>query len=153
MNPNFKSVGLFSINDNLQNSDKSSQSLGPFTVKDNLANNVPRPQLDEPSNSYVRFSSSSGIGPFTRADNSKAANTKLIDYIKEINAKESMKDYYNTRKLRSYDQNYDHTQFQRRMLYYPGKYVIRNFIYSNIKIVYNISHFYLVNFLALAVAR
>lgn len=96
--------------------------MGPFTVRDNLAANLPKPQREEPSNGYVKFSSSSGIGPFTRADNSKAVNTKLIDYIKEINAKESMKDYYNRRKLRSYDGQQDNNQqFQRRILYYPGR--------------------------------
>lgn len=119
--PYSKSVGPFSVRDNFQKSDSSNQPLGPFTVRDNQGVNLPKPEPEESSSSYVRFSSASGIGPFTRADNSKAVNTKLIDYIKEINAKESMKDYYNRRKLRSYDQQDNSQQFQRRMLYYPGK--------------------------------
>lgn len=120
--PHLKSAGPYSVRDNFQKSDITKEPMGPFTVKDNLGVNLPKPVPEESSNSYVRFSTSSGIGPFTRADNSKAVNTKLIDYIKEINAKESMKDYYNRRKLRSYDQPQDNTQqFQRRMLYYPGK--------------------------------
>lgn len=119
--PNLKSVGPFTVRDNLEDSKKPSQPLGPFTVRDNLAVNLPKPLPEESSNNYVKFSSSAGIGPFTRADNSKAVNTKLIDYIKEINEKESMKDYYNRRKLRSYDYQDNTQQFQRRMLYYPGK--------------------------------
>lgn len=116
-----KSVGPFSVKDNFHETHAPNQPLGPFTVRDNLATNLPKPPPEEPSNSYVKFSSSSGIGPFTRADNSKAVNTKLIDYIKEINTKESMKDYFNRRKLRSYDRQDNTQQFQRRMLYYPGK--------------------------------
>lgn len=121
------------MKDNFEESDMTKRPMGPYTVRDNLSVNLPKPQPEETSNSYVKFSSSSGIGPFTRIDNSKAVNTKLIDYIKEINAKESMKDFYNRRKLRSFEREDNSQKFQRRMLYYPGKiYNCFNFLQQNL---------------------
>lgn len=101
-----RSVGPFTKSDNFR---QEEQGAGPFTVKDNQANG-PR----ENEGHYVRFNDQTGIGPFTKADNSRST---LIDYIKKINAQESAKDYFNTRKYRSYE----NPQIQRRMLQYPGQ--------------------------------
>ncbi|EFA01737.2 hypothetical protein TcasGA2_TC007333 [Tribolium castaneum] len=107
-----RSIGPFTKQDNYKSEDNHN-SFGPFTVKDNLPAEKPKQNED-----YVRFNSQSGIGPFTKADNAKITSSKLIDYIKEINAKESKRDYFARRKYRSYD---DNTQMQRRMLQYPGQ--------------------------------
>lgn len=112
-----KPLGPFTKEDNFKKPEGRKDSLGPFTVKDNLEIDQ---QKDNPT-SYVRFTSSSGIGPFTKDDNSRNTNAKLIDYIKEINAKESTKDYYGRRQYRSYEYDTNPQQLQRRMLYYPGK--------------------------------
>lgn len=107
------------MDDNFKKTDIEKQIGGPFFVKDNYHSDTLKPKVPK---TFVKLSSSS-VGPFTRADNSETTNTKLIDYIKEINAKELERDYYNKRKFRSYDQQQDSSQqFQRRMLYYPGKY-------------------------------
>jgi hypothetical protein len=108
-----RSIGPFTKQDNYKSEETQSSSFGPFTVKDNLPGEKPKQNED-----YVRFNSQSGIGPFTKADNAKITNSKLIDYIKEINAKESKRDYFARRRYRSYDEN---TQMQRRMLQYPGQ--------------------------------
>nr|XP_023029903.1 uncharacterized protein LOC111517848 [Leptinotarsa decemlineata] len=115
-----KSIGPFTKDDNLKPVESDKKPMGPFSVRDNKDVKAPKPE--EETKSYVRFSSSGqGVGPFTKADNSKATDSKLIDYIREINAKESSKDYFNRRKLRSYEQEHNPQQFQRRMLYYPGE--------------------------------
>lgn len=111
-----RSLGPFTKQDNYK--DESQNSFGPFTVKDNLPGEKPKQNED-----YVRFNSQSGIGPFTKADNAKLTSSKLIDYIKEINAKESKRDYFARRKYRSYD---DNSQMQRRMLQYPGQHSYPN---------------------------
>ncbi|KAF5308913.1 hypothetical protein FQR65_LT00613 [Abscondita terminalis] len=106
--PTTTGVGPYTTSDNYEKSNqKNDLPFGPFTVKDNK-------QLDTPTEHthYVKFSSSEGLGPYSIADNSK----KLIDYIREINAKELKRDYFLRRKLRSYDEQ--QPQIQRRMLEY-----------------------------------
>lgn len=120
---NNKSVGPFTKEDNFKQPETSPKPLGPFTVKDNLQGGKSNHEKNEEEKRFVKVAISSGIGPFTKADNSKAVDTKLIDYIKEINAQESRKDYFNRRTYRSYDQQDNSQQFQRRMLYYPGEQV------------------------------
>ncbi|KAG5897156.1 hypothetical protein JTB14_020885 [Gonioctena quinquepunctata] len=115
-----KSVGPFTKDDNFKPPESDREPQGPFTVRDNKAGEAPRLEAEE-TKSYVRFAGS-GVGPFTKADNSRATGTKLIDYIREINAKESTKEYFNRRKYRSYNEEEHNPQkFQRRMLYYPGE--------------------------------
>nr|CAH7753556.1 unnamed protein product [Callosobruchus chinensis] len=110
-----KSFGPFSKEDNFKSSEaqERTHSMGPFTVQDNK-------EPDDNAKSFVKFSSS-GVGPFSKSDNSRVSGTKLIDYIREINAKESVKDYFNRRQYRSYDQQDNPQQFQRRMLHYGGE--------------------------------
>lgn len=67
---------------------------------------------------YVKFGGE-GIGPFTKADNTRFYNPKLPEYIKEINDQESKRDYFSGRKYRSYEVQ-NGPQIQRRMLQYPG---------------------------------
>ncbi|KAB0800171.1 hypothetical protein PPYR_08051 [Photinus pyralis] len=105
-----KGMGPYTTEDNYQESDDGSASFGPFSVKDNK-------EFEKVGNSgLIKFSSSEGLGPYTVADNSK----RLIDYIKEINAKEAKRDYFTRRKLRSYDSAEYQPQLQRRMLEYAG---------------------------------
>ncbi|RZC41420.1 uncharacterized protein BDFB_004063, partial [Asbolus verrucosus] len=108
-----RSIGPFTKQDNYKTEEPQTSSFGPFSVKDNLPGEKPKQNED-----YVRFNTRSGIGPFTKADNGKITNSKLIDYIKEINAKERKRDYFARRKYRSYE---DNIQMQRRMLQYPGQ--------------------------------
>lgn len=104
------------------------KSIGPFTTADNFAFNAPQRgsglgpfTVDEAKNSqrsnYVRFSDSN-FGPFTKDDNSRFANAKLIDYIKKINEQESKRDYFTGRRYN--DQPIDSHYIQRRMLQYHG---------------------------------
>ncbi|KAJ8976832.1 hypothetical protein NQ317_011828 [Molorchus minor] len=113
----YKPPAAVPVEDNYYKGSESEKvASGSFTVQDAPEN---KPTQDLQENKHITFGSS-GIGPFTKADNSRAVETKLIDYIKEINAKESKKDYFNGRKYRSYDQD-NSQQFQRRMLHYPGE--------------------------------
>ncbi|XP_018579642.1 uncharacterized protein LOC108917495 [Anoplophora glabripennis] len=120
-NDNSKSVGPFTKEDNFKKPETIQKPLGPFTVRDNIDEGKPNQEKREEDKRFVKITSASGIGPFTKADNSRAVDTKLIDYIKEINAQESKKDYFNRRMYRSYEQQDNNQQFQRRMLYYPGE--------------------------------
>lgn len=110
--PEPQSIGPFTKADNFKPEEPKNVPLGPFTVKDNIA--------VQNQDHFVQISSSTGIGPFTRTDNSKSVNTKLMDYIREINAKESKKDYF-SRRYRSFSDNETPQQMQRRMLHYPGQ--------------------------------
>ncbi|KAK5643574.1 hypothetical protein RI129_007419 [Pyrocoelia pectoralis] len=106
-----KGVGPYTTADNYQTpSERNKASYGPFSVKDNKDLET----VDDTG--FIKFSSSEGLGPYTVADNSK----RLIDYIKEINAKELKRDYFSRRKLRSYDTAEYQPQIQRRMLEYAG---------------------------------
>lgn len=101
-------LGPYTTSDNYEKPNKNIKiSFGPFTVKDNKESEKPKEKTN-----YIKFSSSEGLGRYTVADNSK----KLIDYIKDINAKEAKRDYFLRRKLRSYDEH--KPQIQRRMLDY-----------------------------------
>lgn len=121
------------------------QSFGPFTKEDNFeTKDGPFTKLDnlkfEPSDSIGPYLTSdnpafyykqkkennffkSGYGPFTKADNSKVANSKLIEYIKQINEQESKRDYFSGRSSRSHngDLEYAESHIQRRMLHHPGE--------------------------------
>ncbi|RVE46792.1 hypothetical protein evm_008576 [Chilo suppressalis] len=121
------SFGPFTKNDNFEQKD------GPFTKFDNLkfdAGDV-RDDIDiytnNPSftqkNRLENIKSGYGYGPFTKADNSKVANSKLIEYIKQINEQESRKDYFSGRSSRGYsgDLDYAESHIQRRMLQHPGE--------------------------------
>lgn len=122
-----QSFGPFTKEDNFEQKD------GPFTKFDNLkfdADDVIDPYMtsDNPSfiykhkkdNHYIK----SGYGPFTKADNSKVANSKLIEYIKQINEQESKRDYFSGRSSRAHnggDMEYSESHIQRRMLQHPGE--------------------------------
>lgn len=110
-----KGIGPFSKEDNFKRKDSQRfPSFGPFYVKDNAG------VKQESKPDYVRFHSESGLGPFTKIDNNRLNNAKLVDYIKEINKNEAQRDYFNNRKYRSYENNGPQQQIQRRMLQYPG---------------------------------
>lgn len=115
-----KNVGPFSKEDNYSmRREHQTTSIGPFTIQDNKASE--RPLLGEDDGrsekNYVRFGNSdSGFGPFTKEDNDRLSNARLLEYIKQINEKESKRDYYSGRKYRSYET----PQMQRRMLQYSG---------------------------------
>lgn len=72
-NGNSRSFGPFVKADNFK-----SRSLGPFTVDDNR-------RMEK----SVEGRRGTPIGPFSVKDNSRVVNSKLIDYIKTINDKES----------------------------------------------------------------
>lgn len=110
----FRNIGPFTKQDNYNpEKPQQHQNYGPFSIRDNLPGEKPKENQD-----YVRFHTHSSFGPFTKADNTKNSNAKLIDYIKEINAKESNKNYFGGRRYRSYDEK---VQMQRRMLQNPGQ--------------------------------
>lgn len=112
-----ESIGPFSKEDNFKSdTNKKQLPIGPFSVKDNLGLEVP-PQNEDTYHSSV-VTSKGGVGPFTASDNGKISNSKLIDYIKAINEQEAKRDYFGSRRYRSYEQ--DNAQVQRRMLQYPG---------------------------------
>lgn len=100
-----RGFGPFTKTDNFKNEHEKKQlQLGPFSIEDNRA-----------------ATRSAGVGPFTKADNIKFSNSKLIDYIKEINAQEPKRDYFTTtRKYRSYELQQNAPSMQRRMLQYSG---------------------------------
>lgn len=122
-----RSFGPFTKSDNFKT---KTQSTGPFTVDDNLK-----------IESSVRFAGDNDrkpLGPFSIKDNSRVANSKLIDYIKTINDREyRRRDFFN--------EQHDHVRFgdevhetaqpkiQRRMLenigepvYAPSRYYSKN---------------------------
>lgn len=112
---NFEPVdGPFTKYDNLKY-DSGDKFGGPYMTSDNpaYAYNVKK------ENNFVR----SGYGPFTKADNSKVANSKLIEYIKQINEHEAKRDYFSGRSSRSHngDMEYAESHIQRRMLQHPGE--------------------------------
>lgn len=120
-----QSFGPFTKADNFEPKD------GPFTKFDNLkfepSDNGPYLTSDNPTYSYKQkkdnYYLKSGYGPFTKADNSKVANSKLIEYIKQINEQESKRDYFSGRSSRSHngDLDYAESHIQRRMLQHTGE--------------------------------
>lgn len=116
-----------------------SQNLGPFTKEDNFEqkdgpftkfDNIKFENYNEfiPSTYVYKPKKEShfvktGYGPFTKADNSKVANSKLIEYIKQINEQESKRDYFSGRSSRAHtgDLDYAESHIQRRMLQHPGE--------------------------------
>lgn len=101
--------------------EEDARGFGPFTKSDNFKNEHDRKQLPVGPFSIQdnkEATKNVGVGPFTKADNVKfPSNSKLIDYIKEINAQEPKRDYFSTtRKYRSYEV----PSMQRRMLQNPG---------------------------------
>ncbi|XP_072929475.1 uncharacterized protein [Epargyreus clarus] len=122
-----QNFGPFTKEDNYEPKD------GPFTKFDNIKfnsddvigtyiatdNNYPYVYKLKKDNHYLK----SGYGPFTKADNSKVANSKLIEYIKQINEQESKRDYFSGRSSRAHtgDLDYAESHIQRRMLQHPGE--------------------------------
>ncbi|VVC88769.1 unnamed protein product [Leptidea sinapis] len=113
-----QNLGPFTKEDNFEQTD------GPFTKFDNIKFDnddfVPSyPYKYKKENLFVK----TGYGPFTKADNSKVANSKLIDYIKQINEQESKRDYFSGRSSRANngDLDFAESHIQRRMLHHPGE--------------------------------
>lgn len=91
---------------------EESRGFGPFTKSDNFQEQTPFGPFSIEDNR-----DNNGVGPFTKSDNFKTPNSKLIDYIKEINSQEPKRDYFSsTRRYRSYEV----PSMQRRMLQNPG---------------------------------
>lgn len=118
------SFGPFTKDDNFEPKD------GPFTKFDNLkydADVIQDFDIYASSPSFVHKQRldklKSGYGPFTKADNSKVANSKLIEYIKQINDQELKRDYFSGRSSRAHngDLEYAESHIQRRMLQHPGE--------------------------------
>ncbi|GBP76255.1 hypothetical protein EVAR_60804_1 [Eumeta japonica] len=120
-----RNAGPFTKEDNFDQKD------GPFTKYDNLkydaGDNFGGPYMtsDNPTYAY-KFTKDDiyakpGYGPFTKADNSKIANLKLIEYIKQINEQEVKRDYFSGRSSRAHDLEYAESHIQRRMLQHPGE--------------------------------
>lgn len=121
-----QSFGPFTKEDNFELKD------GPFTKYDNLKFEPsdaigPYSTSDNPAYVYKHKKDShymkSGYGPFTKADNSKVANSKLIEYIKQINEQEAKRDYFSGRSSRAHDLEAEGSEshIQRRMLQHPGE--------------------------------
>ncbi|XP_053608171.1 uncharacterized protein LOC128673995 [Plodia interpunctella] len=121
-----QNFGPFTKDDNFEPKD------GPFTKFDNIKydyddNIGPYMTSDNPMYGYKHKKDSllkSGYGPFTKADNSKVANSKLIEYIKQINEQELKRDYFSGRSSRAHnggDMEYSESHIQRRMLQHPGE--------------------------------
>ncbi|KAL4705805.1 hypothetical protein ACJJTC_016399 [Scirpophaga incertulas] len=120
-----RSYGPFTKDDNFEHKD------GPFTKFDNLKHDTDSANADidiytnDPSfGQQQRLDKlKSGYGPFTKADNSKVANSKLIEYIKQINDQEAKRDYFSGRSSRAHtgDIEYAESHIQRRMLQHPGE--------------------------------
>ncbi|XP_034832784.1 uncharacterized protein [Maniola hyperantus] len=114
-----QNLGPFTKEDNFEPKD------GPFTKFDNIKfetdDFIPTTYTYKPKkdNNFVK----TGYGPFTKADNSKVANSKLIEYIKQINEQESKRDYFSGRSSRAHtgDLDYSESHIQRRMLQHPGE--------------------------------
>ncbi|CAK1543295.1 unnamed protein product [Leptosia nina] len=112
-----QSLGPFTKEDNFEPKD------GPFTKFDNIHFDTDEfipsfPYKSKKETHYIKPS----YGPFTKADNSKVANSKLIEYIKQINEQESKRDYFSGRSSRAHngDLEYAESHIQRRMLQHPG---------------------------------
>ncbi|XP_013194340.2 uncharacterized protein LOC106137932 [Amyelois transitella] len=120
-----QNFGPFTKDDNFEPKD------GPFTKFDNIKydyddNIGPYMTSDNPTYAYKNKKESllkSNYGPFTKADNSKVANSKLIEYIKQINEQELKRDYFSGRSSRAHngDMEYSESHIQRRMLQHPGE--------------------------------
>lgn len=102
-----KSIGPFTTSDNFSSEEKeeANKSIGPFSVTDMFTSRSKNEQA--------------GIGPFSVADNSRATNAKLIDYIKKINDHEYRKDYFVNGRVAK--ENGGQQKIQRRMLTNPGQ--------------------------------
>ncbi|KAJ2937489.1 hypothetical protein O0L34_g17533 [Tuta absoluta] len=122
-----QSFGPFTKDDNFEQKD------GPFTKFDNLkfeTDDAIDPYQSS-DNAFVfkhnkkdSHYSKPSYGPFTKADNSKVANSKLIEYIKQINEQEAKRDYFSGRSSRVHngdDMEYSESHIQRRMLQHPGE--------------------------------
>lgn len=109
---NGKGLGPFTTADNFAPV-SSNSGFGPFTVDDNNRQ-LQDQEYAGNSHNHIRFNPEAGIGPFTKADNAKLVNLKLIDYIKQINEQESKRDYFSSRKYQNMERN--GMQIQRRML-------------------------------------
>lgn len=111
-----KGVGPFTTGDNLKRETlHNRENIGPFMTSDNPTYNLKNKIMGD----YLR----KGYGPFTKTDNSRVANSKLIEYIKQINDHESKRDYFGGRSSRSEKEDYvkfPDSQLQRRMLQHPG---------------------------------
>ncbi|XP_026332542.1 uncharacterized protein LOC113239674 isoform X3 [Hyposmocoma kahamanoa] len=121
-----QNFGPFTKEDNFEHKD------GPFTKFDNLkfdTGDVIEPYIPHDSPAFMfkhkkdNYYVKSGYGPFTKADNSKVANSKLIEYIKQINEQEAKRDYFSGRSSRAHngDMDYSESHIQRRMLQHPGE--------------------------------
>lgn len=121
-----QSFGPFTKEDNFEHKD------GPFTKYDNLKYETieslgPFMASDNPSFAYkfrkYNYLVKPNYGPFTKADNSKVANSKLIEYIKQINDQEAKRDYFSGRSSRGHlgDMEIAESHIQRRMLQHPGE--------------------------------
>lgn len=114
--PEQKGIGPFTTDDNLhRESLHNRENIGPFMTSDNPTYNLKNKIMGD----YLR----KGYGPFTKTDNSRVANSKLIEYIKQINDHESKRDYFGARSSRSEKDDYvkfPDSQLQRRMLQHPG---------------------------------
>ncbi|XP_022912731.2 uncharacterized protein [Onthophagus taurus] len=108
---------VYASQSNQENKNVEDQrGFGPFNKEDNFkSDDVRKVNEERTERNYVRFGTS-GIGPFTKEDNEKFVSGDLLKYLKEINEKESKKDYSSARKFRSYES----PQMQRRMLQYGG---------------------------------
>lgn len=114
-NDDFEPIdGPFTKYDNIKY-DSGDNFGGPYMTSDNPAFAY-KPKKD---NHYPK----SGYGPFTKADNSKVANSKLIEYIKQINDHEVKRDYFSGRSSRAHngDLEFAESHIQRRMLQHPGE--------------------------------
>jgi hypothetical protein len=102
-----KSIGPFTTSDNFSSEEKeeANKSIGPFSVTDMFTS---------------RSKNEQGIGPFSVADNSRATNAKLIDYIKKINDHEYRKDYFVNGRVAKENVG-GQQKIQRRMLTNPGQ--------------------------------
>uniref|UniRef100_A0A6P7FLA4 Uncharacterized protein LOC114328957 n=1 Tax=Diabrotica virgifera virgifera TaxID=50390 RepID=A0A6P7FLA4_DIAVI len=109
-----KSIGPFTKEDNFKPPGTiNKNSFGPFTVKDN----DDLDELDrEKAKSFIKFSSSEQVTT-PKISNVRAVDSDLVEYIKQINSRESLKNYYSGQ-YRAKD-NGATQQFQRRMLQYP----------------------------------
>lgn len=123
---NAQNLGPFTKEDNFEPKD------GPFTKYDNIKYdsgdnfNGPYMTSDNPTYAYKQKKENylrPGYGPYTKTDNSKTTNTKLIEYIKQINDQEAKRDYFSGRSSRAHsgDLEYAESHIQRRMLQHPGE--------------------------------